>query len=149
MKCCIWCVIKMFVWHVFSLFSHVLSPTLNPIDVLGQERHNSIANALELCNSCTNPSTCLCHCYQWWSVLTLFQIFIFLQICTQYIFILFLGLIFWLWNSLFHCILCKWSTIGFHSVMYFLIIPVPGYIMMVCALCLYVSMFLWQWLAGG
>ena len=26
------------------------------IDGLGQERHNSIANALELCVSCTNPS---------------------------------------------------------------------------------------------
>ena len=31
---------------------------LQHIDGLMQERRNSIANALELCLSCTNPSTC-------------------------------------------------------------------------------------------
>ena len=35
---------------------------LHKIDGLVQERRNSIANALELCLSCTNPS-------KWWSVL--------------------------------------------------------------------------------
>ena len=41
-----------FVGTVGSRFNTVL----HNIDELVQERHNSIANALELCLSCTNPS---------------------------------------------------------------------------------------------
>ena len=40
-------------------FSHLACVTSSPhIDGLVQERRNSIANTLELCLSCNNPSTC-------------------------------------------------------------------------------------------
>ena len=41
------------------------------INGLMQERHNSIANALELCLSCTNPSICQ---RMIWALLTLLDI---------------------------------------------------------------------------
>ena len=45
---------KLFLW-MWIVFHSCLT---SPVDGLVQERHNFIANALELHLSCTNPSTC-------------------------------------------------------------------------------------------
>ena len=52
--------------RVLLLFSTLDSNT-DEIDGLVQERQNSIANALELCRSCTNPAKCNTEAWIKWS----------------------------------------------------------------------------------